>query len=93
MAETDRPKFLAAFPADPELEALVQAFEVGNYAKVRVEAPLLAKRTENEDVRRAALELRERIEATPSMRLMLAFTLVLLVFLSLYWIAKHGGPH
>ncbi len=90
---TERPAFLASFPAHEELDALVRAFEAGNYALVRREAPELARRTEDEAVRRAALELRARIEATPLMRLMLFFTFALLAFLTFYWVQKHGGPH
>jgi hypothetical protein len=76
----ERPAFLLAFPPDPELEALIVAFEAGNFAKVRKEAPELARRTSDESVRRAALELRQRIDPDPLLVLMLVLALSLFAF-------------
>ncbi|MFO0675442.1 MAG: hypothetical protein U0169_02835 [Polyangiaceae bacterium] len=92
-SEPDRPAFLATFPADPELDRLVAAFVDGRYDVVRKDAPLLAAKTEDESVKKAALELRERIEPAPMVRALLGLTLLLLILLSAYWIAKRGGPH
>src|SRR5262245_32139616 len=61
----ERPAFHAWFPKDEELEALVRAFEVGNYALVRERAPKLAQGAESEKVRAAARELLARIEPDP----------------------------
>jgi hypothetical protein len=77
----ERPAFLLAFPVDPELEALIAAFEEGNFARVRKEAPELARRTSDEAVRRAALELRQRIDPDPLLILMLLLALGLFTFI------------
>src|SRR5688572_28702770 len=57
----ERPRFLLAFPDHPELAKLSRAFEAGNYAYVREHAADVAERADDDEVRRAALELRERI--------------------------------
>jgi len=72
---------LLAFPDDPELAALSRAFEEGNFARVRREAPELARRTRDEAVRRAALELRQRIDPDPLLGVLLVFAISLFVFL------------
>jgi len=77
----ERPRFLLSFPHDPELEPLIAAFEEGNFAQVRREAPLLARRTRDEAVRRAALELRRRIDPDPLLVVLLLFALSLFAFL------------
>jgi hypothetical protein len=81
----ERPAFLLDFPDDPELELLIVAFETGNFARVRRDAPELARRTQDESVRRAALELRGRIDPDPLLVVLLLFTLSLFVFI-LAWI-------
>jgi hypothetical protein len=68
---------------------LVQAYERGNYALVRREAPALASRTPHEDVRAAALELRRRLDPDPLMKYLLGLAFALLVFLTLYIYATH----
>lgn len=83
----ERPRFLLAFPADPDLQRLSAAFEAGNYALVRSEAEALAERTENPAVRDAALELRRRIDPDPLAKYLLALTAALL--LSLAYFAYH----
>ncbi|HMJ12751.1 MAG TPA: hypothetical protein VK524_15120, partial [Polyangiaceae bacterium] len=83
-----RPGFVRSFPADPELEALVLAFEAGNYARVRSEAPALAARTQDPEVRDAALELRRRIDPDPLLRYLLVLSFGLLAFLTLYVYSK-----
>ena len=83
-----RPLFVQAFPADPELDLLVRAFEAGDYARVRREAPALAARTANSEVRDAALELRRRIDPDPLLRYFIALAVALLVFLALYVYSK-----
>lgn len=89
----DMPTFAATFPRDPELDALVQAFEQGNYAHVRSEAPALAKRTEDPDVRRAARELARRLEPDPIAVYLLIAAALLLVFLAAwFWSHPHEAP-
>lgn len=83
-----RPLFVQAFPADPELELLVRAFENGDYARVRREAPALAARAADPEVRDAALELRRRIDPDPLLRYFMAVAVALLVFLAIYVYSK-----
>ena len=80
----DRPAFLLAFPHDPELDRLVEAYESGDYATVRRDAPRLAERTEDAAVRDAAWELRRRIDPDPLARYLLLTGVALLVFLILW---------
>lgn len=86
------PKFAKDFPRDPELDALVAAFERGDFAAVRRDASALAERTPEEAVRKAALLLRERIEPDKAARVLFLFALGLLVFLSGYWVLHDGPP-
>jgi hypothetical protein len=81
----DRPRFLLEFPADPELDRLVEAFEAGDYATVRSGAPTLAKSAEDPRVRDAALELGRRIAPDPLIRYLLFVSIGLLVFLVIYF--------
>lgn len=80
-AGEERPAFLLEFPEDAELELLITAFEVGNFAHVRREAPKLAARTTDDAVRRAALELKSRIDPDPLLLLLLLLCIALFVFL------------
>ncbi|MEO6600111.1 MAG: hypothetical protein ABIQ16_09585 [Polyangiaceae bacterium] len=80
----ERPRFLLDFPNDPELQRLVRAFEAGNYAVVREDAPKLAERTDDLIVRAAARELRRRIDPDPLMKYMLWVALGLFVFVVWY---------
>lgn len=86
----ERPRFHAWFPRDEELDRLVRAFEVGNYALVRERAPKLAEGAENEKVRAAARELLARIEPDPLMKYLLLAATLLLVFLAFYAYRAHG---
>jgi hypothetical protein len=84
----ERPAFMLEFPDDPELEALMLAFELGNFAKVRAEAKPLAQRTSDEAVRRAALELRRRIDPDPLILVLLGLSIALFVFLAAWVYAR-----
>ncbi len=87
------PAFALDFPADPELQALVAAFDQGDYARVRREAPALVKSTENVAVRKAARLLLARIEPDPIAVYLLAGAALLLTFLALwYWTHPHAAP-
>ncbi|APR83581.1 Hypothetical protein A7982_08930 [Minicystis rosea] len=87
----DRPAFARSFPDDPALAALVAAFEAGDYARVRREAPALAKRTDRDDVRAAARELRRRLDPDPLASYLLGIAALLLVFLAgWYWMHAHA---
>ena len=82
----ERPAFAADFPSDPALDELVSAFEQGNYARVRREAPALAKRTDRPAVRRAARVLARRLDPDPiAVYLLIAATLLLVFLAAWYW--------
>jgi hypothetical protein len=88
--EERRLPFTRSFPDDPELNRLVTAFEAGDFATVRVDAPKLAEKTDDAAVKKAALDLRRRIEPDPLQLYMLGLTLLLLVFLSAwFYLHKH----
>ena len=83
-------EFTRAFPVDPELSRLVEAFEAGDYLTVRKGAPALAERTTDPAVRKAALDLRRRIEPDPAQLYLLGLTFALLGFLVLwFYLHKH----
>jgi hypothetical protein len=88
----ERPAFLLSFPNDPDLERLIFAFEAGNYALVRSEAPALAQRTADPEVRNAARELYRRIQPDPLIKYLLAVSVALLVFLVIYFYGSHDHP-
>jgi hypothetical protein len=87
------PAFALGFPDDPALAALVAAFDQGDYARVRREAPALVQQTESVAVRKAARELLKRIEPDPIAVYLLAGAALLLAFLAFwYWTHPHGAP-
>ena len=85
------PSFAKTFPRDPELDALVVAFTRGDYRSVRARAPELARTATDETVKRAALELRGRIEPDGSSKLLFLVAAALLVFLTAWWITHDGA--
>lgn len=87
----ERPAFLLGFPEDPELERVMQAFELGNYAFVREAAPALAEKATDPKVRAAAEELARRIEPDPLVKVLLGLALALLVLLTFWAYKTHGG--
>ena len=90
-SRTDPPAFTRDFPREAQLDALVRAFVDGDYARVRRDAPGIAKTAERDDVRLAARALLDRTQADPLMVWLLVLTGVLLLTLSLYW-WTHNGP-
>jgi hypothetical protein len=87
------PTFARGFPADPALDALVAAFEQGDYARVRREAPALVQSTDSVAVRKAARELLKRLEPDPIAVYLLAGGALLLTFLAFwYWTHPHAAP-
>jgi hypothetical protein len=88
-----KPAFAQGFPDDAALNELVEAFVRGDYARVRAEAPKLAESSESDAVKKAARELRARIEPDPLAMGMMIVTGVILLALSLYWIANAHEPH
>jgi len=86
-----RPSFARAFPRSPELDALVEAFEEGDYARVRAEAPKLEAGSTDEVVKRAARALLDRTRPDPLAVALLALAALFVGLLSTWWIA-HGHP-
>lgn len=85
----DRPAFAAEFPSDPELDRLVEYFVRGNHRAVRDGAEALASKATDPEVKKAALELRARLEPDPIFRVLLGATLVLLVVLT-WWATRRS---
>jgi hypothetical protein len=86
----ERPLFVLAFPSHPELDKLVRAFELGNYAYVRKHAPELAEQAKEPSVRDAALELARRIEPDPLIKTLLGLSVALLFALTIWAYQTHG---
>jgi len=86
-----RPLFASGFPRNPALDALVQAFVRGDYARVRSEGKRLSGSAPEEDVRTAAQTLVARTAPDPLAIWLLLLTGGLLITLTLYWIT-HGKP-
>jgi len=86
----DRPTFVLDFPRDPALDRLVTAFERGDYRTVRREAPRVARDAASPAVRRAALELRRRIDPDPVAVALLGIAVALLAFLVVW---TYAFPH
>jgi hypothetical protein len=84
----DRPAFVLEYPDDPELAKLVAAFERGDYMSVRREAPALAQATGDPRVRKAARELRRRIDPDPLSRYIVLGAFALLAFLTVWAYAQ-----
>lgn len=90
------PAFAKDFPRHPKLDALVAAFERGDYATVRAGASKLAAEDEDEAVRNAARLLSERIHPDPSAKALFWIAAAVLVVLTGFWVTHsgpEGGPH
>jgi hypothetical protein len=92
---TERPTYAKDYPEDEEVLALVDAFEAGNYRRVREGAARIAASEKPEAVKSAARDLKSRTEASRAQIALLVITAVLVVALSGYEIATHGpsAPH
>ena len=90
--EPRRPSFASDFPRVPELDALVEAFARGDYARVRADAPKLASSAPDAAVCDAARTLLERTRPDRLAVALIAFTAVLLVALSAYWVVHGKAP-
>jgi hypothetical protein len=81
-----RPYFARAYPKNAELEALVAAFDRGDYATVRTDAPALAARAGDPAVKRAAEDLARRIQPDSLSAALVVIGAGLLLFLVYtYW--------
>ena len=81
-AAASSPAFARAFPDDPAVRELVEAFERGEFALVRERAPKLAETTTDPAVAAAARELRRRLDPDPLAVKLLLAAVALLIFLS-----------
>jgi hypothetical protein len=86
-----RPSFATDFPRAPELDALVDAFARGDYARVRADGPKLAESAADENVRVAARTLVARTSPDPLAVWLMVLAAALLAVLSAYWVL-HGKP-
>jgi hypothetical protein len=91
--EDGRPLFARTYPRHADLDALVEAFERGNYAHVRQEAPALAGRAEDPAVKLAAEDLFKRIQPDFVSKTLLVIAALLLVFFAYHYLGghAHGG--
>ncbi len=85
-----RPAFAREFPPHPELDALVAAFEAGDFRTVRSGASKLAASDAGDAVKSAARQLVDRTKPDPLATYLLVLTAVLLVALTAYW-THHSG--
>lgn len=84
------PAFAKDFPPDPELDRVVALFEQGNYAAVRKAAADLANKTDDDDVRKAARLVLDRLKPDPLALYLVAIAAGLLVVLAgWYWTHPH----
>jgi hypothetical protein len=82
--------FARQYPRTPEIDRLLRAFENGDYAKVRLDAPRVAANATDPREASAARELQRRTLPDPTALYLMALTLALLVFLSA-WFFLHKG--
>jgi hypothetical protein len=81
------PRFAREFPRTGELDALVQAFARGDYARVRAEAPRLANH-DDPAVRDAARTLVDRTKPDPLVLVLLGIAATLFVVIAAWSIGK-----
>jgi hypothetical protein len=75
-----------------ELDALVDAFERGDYRRVRADATGLERSTADDAVKRAARTLVERTEPDPLASVLLGLAAVLLAVVAGWWIVHGKAP-
>lgn len=64
----ERPHFVFSYPRDPRLDALVAAFERGDFRAVRDGVPMLLRESADPAVKEAAEDLRSRTRPDPLVR-------------------------
>jgi hypothetical protein len=77
-------------PLAAELRAIEDAFEAGNYRKVRAEVARIEASDASDDDKKAARELKARTEPSRAQIALLAIAALLVVALSGYEIFEHG---
>ena len=83
-----RPPFAADYPRHDALDRLLVAFEAGNYAFVREQAPRLATSEADENVRNAAKDLRRRVDPEPTAIYLWALGVALVLVLYLFYVTQ-----
>ncbi|TKD13147.1 hypothetical protein [Polyangium fumosum] len=86
------PSFAQRFPRDESLDALLAAFDRGDYGRVREDGARLVKSTDDPAVRRAAEELLRRIEPDPLAKYMLLAACLLLAFFTVWYFSHRLAP-
>jgi hypothetical protein len=81
------PRFAREFPHAHELDALVDAFARGDYARVRADAPALASH-DDPAVRDAARTLVDRTKPDPLVLILLGIAATLFVVIAAWSIGK-----
>lgn len=80
-----RPIIVSQYPAsDERLNALVRAFETGDFRKLRVDAKTLLEASPEPEVRRATEDLLRRITPHPLILLFLAAAIALFVTMTIW---------
>jgi hypothetical protein len=92
MPPAPRPAFARDFPRSPALDAVVEAFARGDYARVRADASALERDSDDDAVKRAAHSLVERTRPDPLAVALLGLAALLLVVLAAWAIAHGHAP-
>ncbi|HEY5147816.1 MAG TPA: hypothetical protein VII82_13670 [Polyangiaceae bacterium] len=92
MPPAPRPAFTREFPRSPALDAVVEAFARGDYARVRADASALERDSDDDAVKRAARALVERTRPDPLAVALLGLAALLFVVLAAWAIAHGHAP-
>ncbi len=87
-----RPRFAETYPEDPDLDAMLESFDAGNYRAVRDGAARLDVEGKPEAVREAARDLVSRTGPDAVQKALLGIALVVILILSGYWLT-HQPAH
>jgi hypothetical protein len=88
-----RLSFARGFPPSAELDALLDAFEHGNYARVRELAPPLVARSDAPEIARAAREVARRVAPDKTILTLLGLSIALLAVLAIWFWTHKIGAH
>jgi hypothetical protein len=87
-----RPSFAVDFPRNADLDAAVDSFAQGNYARARSESARILASNADDETKRAARTLIERTQPAPLALLLLALTALLLASIGGWWIVHGKAP-
>ncbi len=85
-------RFAATYPRDADLDALVAAFDAGDFRRVREAVPRIVASAKDDAVKRAAGDLLARTKADPLATLLVVISALLLVLLTAWWVTHNGKP-